>query len=73
MYAPRNPGLIEKVSPCRLAAFPNVLALEREAIAALPKSASLYIGTGAEAQETLRANRAGWDRYALRPRIAVGR
>ena len=50
------------IPPEELAACTSVLSVERAAIACLPRSAGLYIGYGAENQESLRANRAGWDR-----------
>eukprot|EP01052_Picozoa_sp_SAG31_P014943 SAG31_NODE_945_length_10834_cov_16.777084_10_plen_85_part_00 len=46
MYAPRNPGLIEKVSPCR-----DVAALREELAAAQKGGASAQQGLQAKVRE----------------------
>jgi isopentenyl diphosphate isomerase/L-lactate dehydrogenase-like FMN-dependent dehydrogenase len=51
----------------------NVPAMERRALEVLPPAAGLFIGYGAEDQESIRNNKAAWERFNLRPRVAIGR
>lgn len=60
---------IERLAPQALAGLQNLLELEQEARKRLPPSLDLYIAYGAEDEDSLRANRAGFQSFSLRPRV----
>ncbi len=56
-----------------LSLLKNVLEMEELAISKLPWPAARFIAYGSEDESSRLANRTAWERYALRPRAAVGR
>lgn len=62
-------SLVGQISAAELGAIKNLLEMEERAMALLPKTARLFIGTGAETGATTAANRAAWGKWSLVPRV----
>ena len=59
----------ERLDAHALRALPNLASIQAAAERLMPSSLRLYIGYGAEDEETVSANTSAWSEWSLRPRV----
>ena len=59
----------ERLDVAALGLLPNLASIQAVAERLMPSALRLYIGYGAEDEETVASNRSAWSGYSLRPRI----